>query len=100
MNVPDKVENLIYTPHAQRARCTDEFGLIEHVPKNFYKAGCKKCFVRDGDIIKVIYAYDDNFDLALIINSKTRVVVTLYRYPMNNKGGIQGRFFNQFARRK
>jgi hypothetical protein len=97
--LPESILNLRYTKHAQRARCTDEFGCIERVPQNFHLKGCKKAYWKD-DAVKAIYAYDDEFDLALIIDPATAVVITCYRYPQPNRGSMRGRFFGQFAKTK
>lgn len=97
--IPEKLLNLSYTKHAIREACCEKLGSIEYRPKNFIKAGCKAVVEDDKtpDVIKVTYIYDDWRDLILVINAKTKSVITNYLKTAQNKNVFKGRFRVQFS---
>ena len=92
MNVPASITNLLYTKHSLYQRCKDPYGFINQVPRNFYKIGCKKCYIDERGKLIATYIYNDERDLELVINVEEKKVITNYFIVTNNIGKYRGRF--------
>ncbi len=94
MKIPDKLR-LIYSTHALRERFQETLGVIDVVPTNFIKIGCKSIEedpYGNSDIFRARYIFDDNRDLILVINKETGDVTTNFLKRANNKGIFKGRY--------
>ena len=92
MTIPQKIENLIYSRHANRERFNDLKGIIEAVPRSFYYIGCKSVHWKEPGKLEVRYVYDDSRDIILIVIPDESLVVTVWLEFSNNNGSLRGRF--------
>lgn len=85
----------IYSKHAKDEWIREERGIIRHYPKMFFLAGCKSCR-RDGkseDVYKVVYRYDDRYDLILVCREDGLVITNYLSLNLGNKTNFRGMFY-------
>lgn len=100
MTIPQKIENLVYSRHANRERFNDLKGIIEAVPRSFYYTGCKSVYWKETGKLEVRYIYDDSRDIILIVIPDESLVVTVWLEFSNNRGFQKGRFRINFSNKK
>jgi hypothetical protein len=90
-----KVVQLVYTPHATRARFDDQIGIVKTVPASWRREGCKSFKKHADGNYHVSYIYDNDTDLVLVINVINGIghVITLWFDRANNQYKNRGRYF-------